>query len=264
MAKVTTLLYGNSLDTNQGGIAFCAVTLIESTGADGVVHRLVVDPGGSGRKRALRDAVAAHGLSRDDIDGVVLTHAHWDHMQNVDEFPRATIYAHADELAYLAAPHRDDFATAGWTRAALDSYDVRAVGDGQEVAAGVSVLCAPGHSPGSIAVTVQMPAGIAVIAGDAIQNPAVALHRRNPLVFFDDALARRSIDRIVDVADVLYPGHDRAFRLTGSGGSDAVDYVEDYGLRITGPSTDLALTTIEADDSFTPLIRGQRAGHGAG
>ena len=39
----------------------------------------------------------------------------------------------------------------------------------------------------------------------------------NPLVFWDGEQANRSIARAVDLADVLYPGHDHPFRITRSG-----------------------------------------------
>ena len=248
MAIVHTLLHGNSLDSNEGGIAFCAVLLVESVDATGRAYRIVVDPGAAGRRTALRAALVAVGLHGKDIDAVVLTHAHWDHFENLDEFPQAAIWAHSDELAYVCAPHRDDFATPRWTNAVLDAYDVQAVDDGTELATDVTILGSPGHSAGTIAVSVTTPDGVAVIAGDAIQNVTAAQRRQNPLVFWDDAQASNSIERIVEVADVIYPGHDRAFRLSSSG---AVEYTEQYTLRLTGPARDLALTTTRADEAPT-------------
>ena len=41
----------------------------------------------------------------------------------------------------------------------------------------------------------------------------IALTGESPLVFFDKTLADASIRKVVAASDVLYPGHDRPFRL---------------------------------------------------
>jgi N-acyl homoserine lactone hydrolase len=251
MATVSTLLHGNSLDTTEGGIAFCAVTLIETTDGSGKPYRLIVDPGSSGRRSALATALRRRDLTANDVDAVVLTHAHWDHMENLDEFPRATIWAHPDEIAYVAAPHSHDTATPRWTHAVLAAYNVRPAGVGDELADGVVVLDGRGHSAGTIAVSVTTDSGVAVIAGDVIQNAVADQRRLNPLVFWNAEQAAMSITRILDAADVIYPGHDRAFRHSTSG---AIEYVENYTLTLTGPSRDLASLKIETDDGFDPLV----------
>jgi N-acyl homoserine lactone hydrolase len=251
VAAVSTLLHGNSLGTSEGGIAFCAVTLVETTDGNGDPYRIVVDPGSSGRRTALRAALGRRGLDRRDVHAVLLTHAHWDHMENLDEFPQATVFAHADELAYVAAPHDDDMATTGWTKAVLDAYDVRPIGIGDEVGRDVVVLDGRGHSAGTVAVSVTTDDGVAVITGDAIQDAVVAQHGRNALVFWDEEQAARSIARILAAADIVYPGHDRAFRRSASG---AFEYVEDYRLTLTAPGRELELLDTRVDDRFAPLV----------
>ena len=89
-----------------------------------------------------------------------------------------------------------------------------------------------------------------MIAGDAVQGGQVARHRRNALVFWDAALADHSVQRIVDLADVIYPGHDRAFRLDAAG---QPEYLHDFELTLTGvtagqPGLDLV------DPPFQPVI----------
>ena len=231
--RVETLLEGNGLDSDQGGIAFCAVTLIEGVDAAGQLRRIVVDPGASGRVSALLDALARRGLTGSDIDTVVLTHAHWDHMQNLDPFDRAVFHVHPRELDYIRDPHPGDFATPRWTRVVIDRYDVREVIEGAELLAGVTVLEAHGHSAGSIALAVTTTDGVAVVTGDAIQSAAVARSGHNPLVFFDEDAASRSITRLVELADVIRPGHDRPFRLSATG---AADYLYEFRLTLRGLS----------------------------
>jgi N-acyl homoserine lactone hydrolase len=237
MATVDTLLQGNFLDSNQGGIAFCSVNLIEAVDDTGGLRRIIVDTGSSGRERALQDALARRGLTGADIDTVVLTHAHWDHMQNLDMFSRASFRLHPAELDYIQNPNAGDFATPRWTKAVIDRYDVREVRDGDALSPGVVILAAAGHSPGSIAVRADTASGIAVLCGDAIQNSDVAVRGRNALVFWNEAEAGRTIQRLLDAADVLYPGHDQAFQLSKTG---AVHYTQDADLIITGTQRESA------------------------
>jgi N-acyl homoserine lactone hydrolase len=248
--RIDTLLQGNFLNTSQGAVAFCAVNLIEGADAAGRTTRILVDTGSAGRARALSSALEQRGLSGSDIDAVVFTHAHWDHMQNLDLFPRAVFCLHPAELSYLADPHPRDSATPRWTRAALGQYPIREVTEGSGLMDGVSVLAVPGHSAGTVAVAVATGEGTAVIAGDAIQSGQVARHRRNALVFWDVAMADRSVRRLVDLADVVYPGHDRAFRLDADG---QPEYLQDFELTVTGPGQELAGLALVPDGGFAPL-----------
>jgi N-acyl homoserine lactone hydrolase len=249
--RVHTLLQGNWLDSNQGALVFCAVVLVEGEDHEGHPRRIVVDPGSSGREGALRAALGRHHLTGSDIDAVVLSHAHWDHMQNLDMFNRATFHLHPAELAYTTSPHDNDSATPRWARAVLDRYDLSPVVDLTELLPGVRIIDVRGHSAGTIAVVADTSEGVAVITGDAIQSAEVATSRRNSLVFWDDALATRAIDRINQTADIIYPGHDRPFRLSAAG---AVSYTEGIELVISGPAREVGALTLQSRDWPEPEI----------
>src|SRR5919202_3374021 len=215
--RIDVVLDGYALSTDVGLAAFCSVILIEVTDASGAPRRILVDPAHVGRRTFLADALAQRGLAAEDIDTVVLTHAHWDHIQNLDVFEHAPIYLHPDERKYARRPHRNDWATPQWTGAIIERQKVEEIAEGGELLPGVGIVDMPGHSPGSIGITVATEAGLAIITGDALHYAYVIKTGINPLVFWSADAAKRSIERVAKLADVIYPGHDRPFRVARSG-----------------------------------------------
>ncbi|MGY1706734.1 MBL fold metallo-hydrolase [Geodermatophilus sp. SYSU D00697] len=229
--RLSVLLPGFGFTTDSGHPAFCGVFLIEGPDAQGRPTRVLVDPAHVGRRPVLWQALADRGLTPADIDLVVLTHAHWDHVQNIDVFPSATVLLHPAERRYSLAPHVNDWATPAWTGVMLETMRLGDVQEGDEIIPGVGVLDMPGHSAGSIGITVETAEGMAVVTGDALHFAEVARTRVNPLVFWDAEQATRSIDRAVALADVLYPGHDHPFRVTRAGD---VEYTRVHDLTLVG------------------------------
>jgi N-acyl homoserine lactone hydrolase len=46
-----------------------------------------------------KDVLAQIGLSPEDVDSIFITHAHFDHMGNLDDFPNAHVYVQEREIA---------------------------------------------------------------------------------------------------------------------------------------------------------------------
>ena len=228
---IDVLLQGFPLSTDQGSPAFCSVVLVEGADAGGQTRRILVDAAHVGRRAILWDALARRGLGPADVDVLVLTHAHWDHMQNADVFEHARILLHPRERRYLRRPHRNDWATPKWTGTILEQLHVEEVAEGAELLPGVGIVDIPGHTAGSSGVTVATEQGLAVIGGDAVHSAPATQARQIPLVFWSAAQARQSIERVLALADVVYPGHDQPFRLAASG---EPEYVEPYRLTVTG------------------------------
>lgn len=234
---IDVLLDGYGVNTDTGLTALCSVVLIEGVDAAQRPTRILVDPAHVGRRTFLWDALAARGLTPADIDLVVLTHAHWDHVQNIDVFDHAPLCVHPDERRYSHAPHRQDWATPAWTGDILERMDIREIEEGDELIPGVRVVDLAGHTVGSIGITVENSSGLSLITGDALHYAHVALTRANPLVFWDPEQAVASIDRAVALADVVYPGHDQPFRLTRD---RRIEYIRPFSLTITGTTPDRA------------------------
>jgi glyoxylase-like metal-dependent hydrolase (beta-lactamase superfamily II) len=215
MPAVIPLLNGYSLNSDQGNPAFCSVLLVESGD-----ERVLFDFGHVGRRWKLLTALADRGLEPADITKVVVSHGHWDHLQNADLFQQAQVLIHPDERRNLADPPSTDLGTPRWATAVLDDLDLREVGEGDEVIPGVQVMELPGHTPGSIGLAVTTPEGIEVLAADAVPTMAVLRSRRASGRPYDRERADASVERVAAMARVVHPGHDRPIRLSADGGVD--------------------------------------------
>ncbi|WP_284742273.1 MBL fold metallo-hydrolase [Amycolatopsis sp. RTGN1] len=209
MPDVDPLLRGQGQSSDQGSIGFCGVYLVHA-GA----RRILFDCGHAGRRRALLRALGDRGLAPRDVDVLVLSHAHWDHVQNADLFADVLIHP-AEDLA----PQGNPF-TPPWTAAVLGGVSVHAAADGLELAPGVTVTSLPGHTAGSIGLTVATAAGTALLTGDAVPS-AGALRRGRCSSAVDEVAAAESMALVRSRADLVYPGHDRPFTLeAGTPGKD--------------------------------------------
>ena len=230
MATVDVLLHGWNFRADTGIIGFCSVLLI--TGQ----KRTLVDVGHVGRRTALEEALTQRGLTPEDIDVSVMTHAHWDHNQNFDLFYNAPVLIHRLEHKYAHKPHRNDWATPQWTGVMVDHHPlVQEVEEGYEIEPGMRLIHTPGHSPGSVAVMVETDSGLCAITGDVLHYAGVAITKQNPLVFWNETEARKSIERVLETADNIYPGHDRPFRLVRG----EIEYLTDADIIIGGLSPDM-------------------------
>jgi glyoxylase-like metal-dependent hydrolase (beta-lactamase superfamily II) len=126
------------------------------------------------------------------------------------------------------------------------------------VCAGVRVLHLPGHTAGSIGLAVDTDDGVGVLSGDAVAAAPDALARMCPNVFWDAGQADAANHRVVDLADVVYPGHDRPFRVTAP---DQVEYLtETRPITVTiGGVPAAEVTVVDRPRTSERSLRGRAA-----
>jgi glyoxylase-like metal-dependent hydrolase (beta-lactamase superfamily II) len=103
---------------------------------------------------------------------VVATHLHWDHCYNNELFPQAAFLVQRTELQFAAAPYpifanAYEAPTTGMTPAySKTKFEVL---DGDlDLADGLKIVYAPGHTPGMQCLLVNTSDGVYYIAGDNV------------------------------------------------------------------------------------------------
>jgi glyoxylase-like metal-dependent hydrolase (beta-lactamase superfamily II) len=118
----------------------------------------------------LLEELGRRGVRPDDVDLVVHTHLHVDHVGWTGAFPRARYIVHRDDLAFFT------------TAEALESRPhlrqkllplqedglVESVPGDTEVARGVTVIPTPGHTPGHLSVRVHGGGKSLFVLGDVL------------------------------------------------------------------------------------------------
>ena len=148
-------------------------------------HAVVVDTGFSetgGRNRQRTTLVrppaafAALGVRPEDEPTVVVTHAHYDHIGNLDYFDRSPVVIARAELDFWSAPcsrqvlfhHSVEDAELDVLSKAVADGRVESFAEGTEVAPGIEVIRVGGHTPGQSIVVVQTVDGPVLLASDAV------------------------------------------------------------------------------------------------
>ena len=133
------------------------------------LRTIVVDVGfGRGEGLALLDVDAK------EVEDVIITHMHYDHAGNLEQFPKAQFHIQDTEMALVtgrAMTHpslRHSFRLEDVIDMVRLTYGDRVIfHDGEEaIAPGVTVHHLPGHTRGMQAVRVRSPRGPVVLASD--------------------------------------------------------------------------------------------------
>ena len=168
-------------------------------------------------------ALAAAGLTPDDVAHVVLTHAHYDHIGGLPAFTgtgtRTEVVMTRDEYDFWTGPMSRRGLFAHTTEASeLDHLrELRAagrltlVGRAHHIAPGIELIQVGGHTPGQAIVTVATAGGPVVLASDAVHYYE-ELERDRPFsIVASLADMYAALDQIRELAEAgarVVAGHD--------------------------------------------------------
>jgi glyoxylase-like metal-dependent hydrolase (beta-lactamase superfamily II) len=159
--------------------------------------------------------LAAAGYAPGDIDTILFTHFHFDHLWGISDhdnasllFPSAEFVASETEVAFWSAPDLADklppeqqprVTQANLKLATPRLRPIKAVA---EVVPGVTTFGTPGHTPGHIAVNISSGGEELLLTGDVVVNSAVSfLHPEWPFGFdIDVPLATKTRMAFLDRA----------------------------------------------------------------
>jgi glyoxylase-like metal-dependent hydrolase (beta-lactamase superfamily II) len=165
--------------------------------------KVLVDPGHYRLFGHVRDHLSNLSLTTEDIDVVIVTHAHPDHMEGVMVFAdtRTLIAVPKGEMDFIremAPLYGDTFGLADFDPEVLLREGTLHVGDMT-----FHVIDSPGHSPGSICL--YWPEEKVLFTGDLVFSRGVG---RTDLPGGSGEMLKESIKRISEFpVEVLLPGH---------------------------------------------------------
>lgn len=223
LEQVKAMLASQNLPTDYVDIPFTAFLAVTPAG------RFLFDTGfadnGPPTTGRLRDNLAAAGYTPEDIDHVVISHFHGDHINGVRlkdgglTFPRAKIHVPApehgfwmDDARMANAPQamQGAFQTARRAFGGLPADRLVQFQPGAELAPGIRAEAAFGHTPGMCVFTLRSEGQGFMYVADTSNIPSLFV--RNPewsVVFDMDAdMARQTRRRIYDqiIRDKLMAG----------------------------------------------------------
>lgn len=206
--KIDVLFQGFPGTITRGYMSWSSIVYVESAG-----HKILFDTGSMSERTQLPKALQARGLSMGDIDLLVLSHFHHDHVMNYEYFPNARILLHEQEAAWVNSDP-DDWPIPKYLFPAVEKTGrLELVAKDGEIAPGVSTLLSPGHTPGCMSLVLRAAGEpVTVLAGDAVKN-LTELATGEVAMSHDNAASARSIRRIRDIADFVIPGHDRTLKV---------------------------------------------------
>jgi glyoxylase-like metal-dependent hydrolase (beta-lactamase superfamily II) len=186
--------------------------------------KIIIDPSSKYSRGKIMKGLERFGLRPEDIDTVVLTHYHLDHVANYALFKNARFFIHANELKTLGS------LTGKLTLAALkvimrefgfsigDFVDRLKPVSELKTDASLNIIETFGHTGGCISLCVSGQKRI-VISGDALTRMSFAEEfsgqTQNGTNGAD--LYYRSFAKVLESGEIIVPGHDGPFMKSADG-----------------------------------------------
>ncbi|XP_071949472.1 metallo-beta-lactamase domain-containing protein 1-like [Antedon mediterranea] len=159
---------------------------------------IVVDTGNAWDRQVILDGLSTHNLEPDQIQYVVCTHGHCDHVGNLNLFLKATQIVGFDiciEDKYVDHPF--------------------ALGEPFIIDDDIEVIATPGHTHNDVSVVVKKTIkGTVVVAGDLFEKMEDLINAEYWMCNSEDEkLQEKSRNIVLGVANYIIPGHGPGFKV---------------------------------------------------
>lgn len=171
--------------------------------------------------QAITGALAAAGQSPDQIDLVVLTHMHGDHIgglmnEGAPTFPNARYATGRAEFDFWAGADNKGFEANVRPLEGKMSF----LADGDEAAPGIRAMLTPGHTPGHMSFRIESNGKALLIAGDVVNHYVWSLMRPDWEVRFDRdkplaAATRKKVFDLLAEERIAFSGYHMPFPAVG-------------------------------------------------
>lgn len=173
---------------------------------------IILDPGilQLGRYGSLKKRLEEFDLTPDDIDLVINSHCHYDHVEANYMFRGKPLIIHEKELEYT-----DQLYWPEWREAFLGIMDIKLVKGDHKITENIRVIETVGHTPGSITTLVETDEGLVALVGDAVIVKEDLLELRPPSVVTKNIAAEVAVNSLKKIRSLnpvlVVPGHDAPF-----------------------------------------------------
>jgi glyoxylase-like metal-dependent hydrolase (beta-lactamase superfamily II) len=181
-ARLDVLVTGSVDDSGPALRVVGTVSLVRD--GDRVI---VVDPGMVASRADILEPLAALGVRPEDVTDVVLSHHHPDHTVNIALFPEVPVHD------FQAAYQRDV-----WTDQPAEGF---------RLTPSVQLLATPGHTRQDLTTLVGTADGVAALTHLWWTEQGPAEDPYAP----DREVLRAQRERVLEVADLVVPGHGPSF-----------------------------------------------------
>lgn len=171
--------------------AICTCTVII-----GKNFNLIVDPSIADEATMLSELKRRTGLTPDDFDFVFITHHHGDHVAGLRHFTKGRWFA--GEITASELNKSNNFPKTVETA-------------GNSLFGVIDVLNTRGHTPDHSSLRFDYKGLSVVIAGDAVATYDFWVEKRMYYNVLDPEEAKKTLEKINSIADIIVPGHDNYF-----------------------------------------------------
>jgi len=195
MAKIKILIPGYAKKIDNGWLASSTVTLIEDNN-----KKIIIDPGCN--KKELLRTISQQGLEPANIDYVLLTHNHTDHILLTAIFENAKVLNDTEIYNNDKQTEHENI---------IPDTDLK-------------IIQTPGHDQFHCALIVNTKEGTYIVAGDVFwwmdeeeqETDYDSLLNHNDPYVKDQKTLKQSRKRIIELADFVIPGHGKMFKVEKS------------------------------------------------